>query len=208
MTTEQFKIAKKIPQDGILQGMASHYGKHLLNKEKIQKSKSKIDGKVSVFLVDDDKFFLNGLYYFLSDSLSPKITLKTFSTAEDCIKAMKEKPEIIVMDYMLNSETPGAINGLAALKEINKISPKTFVVMLSAQDSIDVALETLNNGAYDYLSKSETAFLRLKNIIKNVAETILETNEQARVEKVIKRINMIIIFVLLLLLLFGRVLTR
>ena len=196
MTTDQIQISKVLPKN---EKALPYYGNNVSETEKSQKIKNEIKNEICVFLVDDDKFFLNGLYYFLTDSLSPKIKLKTFSTAEECLAEMNKKPEIIVLDYMLSTGSSKAMNGLSALKKINQVSPETFVIMLSAQDSIDVALDTLNEGAYDYISKSETAFIRLKNMIKNVAETILENIEQEREETITKRIYLFIILFLLLL---------
>jgi DNA-binding NtrC family response regulator len=40
--------------------------------------------------------------------------------------------------------------------------------MLSSQDSIDVAVSCMHHRAYDYVVKSETAFVRLKKIITAV----------------------------------------
>ena len=40
--------------------------------------------------------------------------------------------------------------------------------MLSSQDKIDVAVSCMHHKAFDYVIKSETAFIRLKKIIENV----------------------------------------
>jgi two-component system OmpR family response regulator len=192
MITEEIPITKAAPRSKIA--------------AQTQNAITKIKNEIRVFLVDDDKFFLGGLYYFLADSLSPKIKLRKFSTAEECMEAMDEEPAIIVLDYMLSTESAKAMNGLSALKKINEISPGTLVIMLSAQDNIETALETLNEGAYDYISKSETAFLRLKNTIKNIAETISENMEQDRAETITKRINFLIILFLALLIIMNIIL--
>lgn len=175
------------------------------NSFSLKENAPQIKHDICVFLVDDDKFFLNGLYYYLADSLSPRIKLKTFSNAEDCLASMKDKPGIIVLDYTLSSDSSKSMNGLEALKKISELSPETFVIMLSAQDNIDVAIDTLNAGAYDYLSKSETAFLRLKNIVRNIAETISGTIEMDKREANVKKINLLIILLLLLLFVIGRI---
>lgn len=166
----------------------------------------KITKEMIVFLVDDDKFFLNTLYYFLTDSLPPQVKIKTFASAEECLSAMGEKPDIVVLDYLLNDVSREKhMDGLSALKKINKLSARTFVIILSAQDSIDVALGTLKEGAYDYLSKSETAFIRLKNIIKNIGEAISRNKERDKEELITKRINLIVIFILLTLFIISRI---
>ena len=174
-------------------------------REKKKKKNKNIKNEVSVYLVDDDKFFLTGLHSFLNDSLSPKIKLKTFTTAADILDTIDEKPKIIVLDYILSSGSSKTLNGLSVLKKINLISPESYVIILSAQDSIDVAVEIINEGAYDYLSKNETAFFRLKNMINNLAETISANLEQTREELITKRINLFIILLLLLLFIIGRV---
>jgi DNA-binding NtrC family response regulator len=174
-------------------------------KEKKRNRNKRIKNEILVFLVDDDKFFLTGVYTYLSDALSPKIKLKTFSTAEECLDAMEEKPKIVVLDHILSSGPTKSINGLSALKQINIISPETYVIMLSAQDSVDVALDIINEGAYDYISKNATAFIRLKNMINNLAERISLTMEQERDEILTKRINIFIIVLLLLLFIVSRV---
>jgi DNA-binding NtrC family response regulator len=42
--------------------------------------------------------------------------------------------------------------------------------MLSGQDKIDVAVDSMRNGAYDYVVKGETAFSRTENVINNISE--------------------------------------
>jgi len=43
--------------------------------------------------------------------------------------------------------------------------------MLSAQDKIDVAINCMHHAAFDYVVKSETAFMRLQKIITTIFET-------------------------------------
>jgi DNA-binding NtrC family response regulator len=43
--------------------------------------------------------------------------------------------------------------------------------MLSSQDKIDVAINCMHHKAFDYVVKSETAFMRLKKIITTILET-------------------------------------
>jgi DNA-binding NtrC family response regulator len=40
--------------------------------------------------------------------------------------------------------------------------------MLSSQDKIEVAVNCMHHRAYDYVVKSETAFLRLQKIITSI----------------------------------------
>jgi DNA-binding NtrC family response regulator len=42
--------------------------------------------------------------------------------------------------------------------------------MLSSQDKIDVAINCMHHRAFDYVVKSETAFVRLQKIITTIFE--------------------------------------
>jgi DNA-binding NtrC family response regulator len=43
--------------------------------------------------------------------------------------------------------------------------------MLSSQDRIDVAINCMHHKAFDYIVKSETAFLRLQKVIDTILNT-------------------------------------
>ncbi len=60
------------------------------------------------------------------------------------------------------------MNGLTTLDKIKAFNPDIPVVILSAQDKIDVAINCMHHRAFDYVVKSETAFLRLKKIISTI----------------------------------------
>jgi DNA-binding NtrC family response regulator len=80
------------------------------------------------------------------------------------------KPEIVVLDYHLNANNPGAKNGIEVLKQIKQINSQTKVIMFSAQDNINIALESMRNGAYDYIIKGETAFNKMETTVNRLGE--------------------------------------
>lgn len=47
---------------------------------------------------------------------------------------------------------PG-IDGMEVLKAIKKLSPKTYVIIMTAFGTIDSAVEAIRNGAFDYITK-------------------------------------------------------
>ncbi len=119
-----------------------------------------------IFLVDDDPMHLQMLKDHLSSKLNVDIT--TFSTGEDCLANLDKKPDAIILDYYLNSVEKNAANGIEILKKIKATSPETEVVMLSGQEKIDIAVETMASGAFDYVIKNESSFLRTENKLVNV----------------------------------------
>ena len=60
------------------------------------------------------------------------------------------------------------MKGLETLDKIKSINPDIPVVMLSSQDKIEVAINCMHHRAFDYVVKSETAFVRLRKIISTI----------------------------------------
>lgn len=121
-----------------------------------------------MFLVDDEPIQNEMLKDYLSERFLYNI--KIYDNAEEALKNMNLNPEIIVLDYHLNAHKPDAMNGVDALKKFKEHYPKTQVIMLSGQDKIEVATESMKFGAYDYVVKGEAAFPRMENILNNVSE--------------------------------------
>ena len=60
------------------------------------------------------------------------------------------------------------MNGIETLDKIKSYNSFIPVIMLSAQDKIDTAIDCIHHKATDYVVKSETAFLHLQKIISNI----------------------------------------
>jgi DNA-binding NtrC family response regulator len=119
--------------------------------------------KIRLFLVDDDEVFLKLLEIeFLQHA---DFSIEVFSTGEQCLKNLAHQPDIIILDYLLDGVDVNAMNGIEVLDRIKAFDPELPVIMLSAQDKIEVAIECMHHKAYDYVVKSETAFVRLQKII-------------------------------------------
>jgi DNA-binding NtrC family response regulator len=88
-----------------------------------------------------------------------------FATGELCVENLKFKPEVIVLDYLLDGIDKNAMNGLKTLDRIKEFDENIQVIMLSAQDKIDVAVNCMKHNAFDYIVKSETANIRLRRAL-------------------------------------------
>ena len=119
--------------------------------------------KIKIFLVDDDAVYLKLLEIELREH--GDFEIQTYSTGELCLENLEQTPDVIILDYELNGIDKKAMNGLDILDKIKAYNPLIPVVMLSSQDKIEVAINCMHHKAFDYVVKSETAFLRLKNII-------------------------------------------
>ena len=125
--------------------------------------------KIRIFLVDDDAVFLKMLeIQFLE---SGDFDIETYATGELCIENISHKPDIIILDYMLDGVERDVMNGIETLDKIKAYNNDIQVIILSAQDKIDVAVNCMHHAAFDYVVKSETAFMRLQKIITAIFET-------------------------------------
>ena len=122
--------------------------------------------KIKIFLVDDDALFLKSLEIDFMEHAD--FSIETFATGELCIDALSESPDVIVLDYLLDGVDRKAMNGIDTLDKVKSFNPDIPVVMLSSQDKIDVAIDCMHHKAFDYVVKSETAFLRLQKIITTI----------------------------------------
>ncbi|PVX47851.1 response regulator receiver domain-containing protein [Flavobacterium sp. 103] len=124
--------------------------------------------KIKLFLVDDDALFLKSLEIEFLDHADFEI--ETYSTGELCLANLSNNPDVIILDYHLDGIDRNAINGIATLDKIKAFNPEIAVIMLSSQDKIDVAIDCMHHQAFDYVVKSETAFVRLQKIISSLYE--------------------------------------
>lgn len=119
--------------------------------------------KIKLFLVDDDALFLKLLEIeFLQHA---DFAIETFATGERCMEKISHSPDVIILDYHLDGIDKTAMNGIETLDKIIAMNPDISVIMLSSQDKIEVAVNCMHHRAFDYVVKSETAFIRLQKII-------------------------------------------
>ncbi|MFZ4724058.1 MAG: response regulator [Paludibacter sp.] len=122
--------------------------------------------KIKLFLVDDDVVFLRLLEIeFLQHA---DFIVETYPTGEKCIENLSHNPDVIILDYRLDGIDANAMNGIETLDKIKSFNPDIPIVMLSSQDKIEVAIDCMHHRAFDYVVKSETAFVRLQKIITTI----------------------------------------
>lgn len=122
--------------------------------------------KKIIFCVDDDPLFLKAFQIeFIKDK---GLVIVPFSSGESCLDKLSLKPDVIVLDYFLDGLDKEAMNGLKTLNAIKSLDHSIPVIMLSSQDSIEVAVNCLHHEAFDYVVKSETAFIRLRKTISSI----------------------------------------
>jgi DNA-binding NtrC family response regulator len=138
-----------------------------------------------IFIVEDNPVYNKLIVNYLQSKKSYRI--ESFFSGEECLQRIDEHPDIVIQDYLLEG-----IDGIAVLKQVKKIHPQTEFIFLSGQDSVDVAVNTLKLGAYDYIVKDQMA---LKKMLDKITK-ILALQALVRSNKRYKA-GIIVFFVLL-----------
>jgi len=114
-----------------------------------------------IFIVEDNSVYSK---LIVSHLRSHKfINCESFTSGEACLKGITREPDIIILDYLMNG-----MNGLDVLIASKKRSPTTDFIFLSGQDSIEVAIDCIKYGAYDYIVKDEFALIKLSDKINKL----------------------------------------
>ena len=120
-----------------------------------------------VFVVDDDDMLSMALEDYLERKSNFEVHL--FNTGEDCLEHLQEQPDIIILDYNLNSVKKDAANGLIILEAIKKMNDNVKIVMLSSQEASWIILQTIKMGAAEYVVKDESAFDKILTFCETVS---------------------------------------
>jgi DNA-binding NtrC family response regulator len=117
-----------------------------------------------IFVVDDDEMLTMAMEDYLTKDTPHEVSI--FHTGEDAVKHINENPDVVVLDYFLNTVEKDAANGLEVLKAMKKHLPNAQFIMLSSQESYSTAAQTIQQGAEQYVIKDEDAFEKIAKMIR------------------------------------------
>lgn len=147
--------------------------------------------KEIVFIVDDEPMHAQMMEDHLKAKY-PSFEIFKYKTGEECNDNMDRNPSIVILDYHLDAVDKSARNGIQILEHIRRNYDNTDVIMISGQDKIEVAIECMTAGAYDYIVKNETSFIRTEQAI----ERLFKHREVVRNLKKYKKLNALFIWVI------------
>lgn len=123
------------------------------------------DKPFKIFIVEDNDWYNRLLVYNLS--LNPDYEIESFTNGRGCLENLHKNPDVITLDYRLPD-----MQGLEILKKIKAENDEIQVIVISEQDDIDVVVELLKFGAYDYIVKSKDIRDRLLNTVQNIRKGV------------------------------------
>lgn len=128
-----------------------------------QNPQMNIQPQTKIFIADDDPFSLFK-YRQLLLNLGYK-NIKTLNSCTALLNSLEEQPEIILLDYRLNT-----CNGLQLLRKIKMYNPEIFIIMISGQTEMETSVQLLENGAFGYIIKNENDHKKLKELMTRYLE--------------------------------------
>jgi DNA-binding NtrC family response regulator len=99
-----------------------------------------------IFLVDDERQNLALLRMWIEKIW--RFPVREFTSPHECLHQMHIEPSLVILDIVMPE-----MDGITVLKNIKAEYPHIPVVMLSGQGNIQVAVDAIHNGAFDYLTK-------------------------------------------------------
>jgi diguanylate cyclase (GGDEF)-like protein len=99
----------------------------------------------SILIIDDDEQVLN----LLKEILSEGNDCAAAGSAEDALALLSTES----FDLVISDINMGGISGLELVPRVLEQTPDTVVVMISGQQAIDYAIESMRAGAFDYITK-------------------------------------------------------
>jgi len=120
----------------------------------------KMSGRI--LLIDDDESFRSILEYNLQQAGYEVVA------ASDGKKGLKKLEKGSFPVVITDIRMPG-IDGLEVLRKVKEKVPDTLVIMITAHGSIEMAVEAMREGAYDYITKPlnrDALFLTLEKALQ------------------------------------------
>lgn len=133
-----------------------------------------------IFVVEDNEWYNRLLVHHLS--LNPDYEIESFNTGKECLNNLHKKPDVVTLDYRLPD-----MQGLEVLKHIKSENEEIQVILISEQNEIEVVVDLLKYGAYDYIVKSNDIRERLLNTINNIRKGLRLQHELVSLKSEIKR---------------------
>jgi DNA-binding NtrC family response regulator len=118
---------------------------------------------LNLFIVDDNRSMVMALKQYLSSRFGGKLAITTFSDGESCLEKIDEQTDVVILDYFMDGK-----NGNEILRAIKELNPRTEVIMLSSNESVETAVESFRLGAKNFVVKNTNAWRKISILVETI----------------------------------------
>lgn len=129
--------------------------------------------KAVILVVDDEESLRDSMKILLEDDYDVVFAV---DGREALRKVKSAKPDLVLLDVKLPE-----IDGMEVLRRIKGSDPEIEVVMVTAMNTVQYAVEAIKSGAYDYITKPFDI-----DSISSIVEKIIEKKDLERENKYLK----------------------
>lgn len=133
-----------------------------------------------IFVVEDDEWFSKIIEYHLKQNPDHEVTV--YNTAKKALKDIHLSPDAVVIDYNLPD-----YKGDELLKKIQQEDSSIACIIVSAQEDVEIAINLLKKGAFDYIVKNDDTKDRLWITMNKVKEHRELKNEIVTLQQEVKK---------------------
>ncbi|HNE84812.1 MAG TPA: sigma-54 dependent transcriptional regulator, partial [bacterium] len=131
--------------------------------------------KKKILVVDDDKNILRLIQAYLEND---EYRIYNATDGKECFAMVDQDiPDVILLDLRI----PG-MDGIEVMKSLRIYYPKIPIIMMSAHGTIQSAVDAMQTGAYDFVTKPFDSN-RLKVSVRNALERKTKDDEIERLQK-------------------------
>ncbi|MFH2063656.1 MAG: sigma-54 dependent transcriptional regulator [Pseudomonadota bacterium] len=128
----------------------------------------------TIFIVDDQENVRKLISCWIDREI---YQIREFEDGHSFLASLDEEPDAVCLDLMM----PG-MDGMEVLKQVRMKKPDLPVIMVTAAESLETAVEAMKQGAYDFITKPIDRH-RLRASLKKAVEKHSMTCEISRLRK-------------------------
>jgi DNA-binding NarL/FixJ family response regulator len=125
----------------------------------------------TIFVVDDSDVYRSVLIQAIESEnetfgSNVRYNIHGFASGEECMEHAHLKPDIMIMDYLLDGNGYlNNMNGMDLLKQIKMKVPKLDVIVLSCQNNVKVAKDFMREGIREYIQKDSLGQYKVQQVL-------------------------------------------
>ncbi|MCA0429890.1 MAG: response regulator [Bacteroidetes bacterium] len=118
---------------------------------------------LKIFVIDDDPIFLNSIKEKFS-KLS-NYTFFYFNSGEQALLEAYKKPDLVFVDYYLDSKFPDAENGFRIINSFKVLLPNSKLTLISSSTNVNLINEIKALANVNYIHKNTNVYNEIKQVI-------------------------------------------